>query len=119
MDYAAIWAEARDAGLKAGLACRPDPMVVGQHDGDGVLRIIEVVDDGMCGFAWVKIRPANSKMARWLKAQGEGYKAYNGGWDVSIHDFGQSWERKSAAAAAMANVLIQHGINATSHNRID
>lgn len=116
MDYAAIWAEARDAGLKAGLACRPEPMtIIGSSD----RRVIEVVDDGMCGFAWVKIRPANSKMARWLKAQGEGYKAYNGGWDVSIRDFGQSWERKSAAAAAMANVLIQNGINATSHNRID
>lgn len=119
MDYAAIWAKARDAGLKAGLACRPDPMVVGQHDGDGVLRIVDVVDDGACGFAWVKIRPANSKMARWLKAQNKGYKSYSGGWDVSIHEFGQSVERKRAAAVAMADVLRANGIDATPHDRLD
>ena len=119
MDYAAIWAEAWAAGVMAGLACRPTPMVVGQHNGDGVLKIVEVVDDGMCGFGWVKIRPANGKMARWLKSQNIGYKAYNGGWDVSVHEFGQSWERKSAAARAIADVLIKYGIDATSHNRVD
>jgi len=116
MDYAAIWAEAWTAGVMAGLACRPTPMVIlGSSD----RRVIDVVNDGMCGFAWVKVRPANSKMARWLKSQNLGYKAYDGGWDVSVHDFGQSWERKSAAARAIADVLVKHGIDATSHNRID
>ena len=118
MDYAEIWAEAWAAGIMAGLACRPKPMVVGQHDGQ-FLHIIEVVDDGACGFAWVKIRPANGKMARWLKAQKIGHKAYAGGWDVSVRDFGQSLERKASAARATAAVLVKHGIDATSHNRID
>ena len=118
MDFAAIWEEAHVAGMAAGLACRPKPMVVGQRDGQ-FLHIVDIVDDGMCGFAWVKVRPANSKMARWLKAQKIGHKAYNGGWDVSVHDFGQSLERKSAAARAIADVLVKHGIDATSHNRID
>jgi hypothetical protein len=58
-------------------------------------------------------------MARWLKAQDKGHKGYNGGWEVSIHDFGQSLERKSAAARAMAAVLVKHGINATSDSRMD
>jgi hypothetical protein len=114
MDYAEIWAEAWSAGIMAGLACRTHPMAVLQ---DG--KVIEVVDDGACGFAWVKVRPANSKMARWLKAQDKGHKGYNGGWEVSIHDFGQSLERKSAAARAMAAVLVKHGINATSDSRMD
>lgn len=118
MDYAEIWAEVWTAGVMAGLACRPEPMVVGQYKGDK-LTIIEVVDDGACGFAWIKIRPANGKMARWLKTQGKGHKAYNGGWDVSVHDFGQSLERKSAAARAIADVLSKHGIDATSYSRID
>jgi hypothetical protein len=116
MDYAEIWAEAWTAGVMAGIACRPTPMVIlGSSD----RRVIEVVDDGPCGFAWIKIRPANSKLARWLKAQDKGHKGYNGGWDVSISDFGQSLERKSAAARAMAAVLIKHGIDATSDSRMD
>ena len=118
MDYAELWAEAWSAGIMAGLACRPTPMVVEYHKSK-TLYVVEVVDDGACGFAWVKIRPANSKLARWLKAQKFGHKAYNGGWDVSVHDFGQSWERKSAAASAMAAVLTKHGIDATSYSRMD
>lgn len=114
MDYAEIWAEAWTAGLMAGLACRPHPMYVLENG-----KIIEAVLDGCCGFAWVKIRPANSKMARWLKSQDLGHKGYNGGRDVSIYDFGQSLERKSAAAQAAAMILRKHGIDATSHNRID
>jgi hypothetical protein len=118
MDYAEIWAEAWTAGIMAGLACRPTPMIVEYHKSK-TLYVAEVVDDGACGFAWVKIRPANGKMARWLKAQDKGHKGYNGGWEVSIHDFGQSLERKSATARATADVLCKHGIDATSYSRID
>jgi hypothetical protein len=118
MDYAEIWAEAWTAGVMAGIACRPEPMVVGQYNGDK-LTIIDVVNEGPCGFAWIKIRPGNGKMARWLKAQDKGHKGYTGGWDVSVHDFGQSLERKVAAARAMADVLCKHGIDATSDSRMD
>lgn len=118
MDYAEIWAEAWSAGIMAGLACRPTPMVVEYHKSK-TLYVVEVVDDGTCGFAWVKIRPANAKLARWLKAQKLGHKGYTGGWDVSVHDFGQSLERKVAAARAMADVLCKHGIDATSDSRMD
>jgi len=118
MDYAEIWAEAWTAGIMAGLACRPTPMVVEYHKSK-TLYVVEIVDDGACGFAWIKIRPANAKLARWLKAQKLGHKAYNGGWDVSVHDFGQSLERKASAARATAAVLVKHGIDATSYNRMD
>jgi len=117
-NFEAIWAKAEAVGRAAGVACSPRPMVVGQYI-NGVLQIVDVVDDGACGFAWVKIRPANSKMARWLKAQNKGYKSYSGGWDVSIHEFGQSVERKRAAAVAMADVLRANGIDATPHDRLD
>ena len=118
MDYAEIWAEAWTAGVMAGLACRPTPMVV-EHHKSKALYVAEVVDDGMCGFAWVKVRPANGKMARWLKAQDKGSKAHDGGWVVYVHDFGQSWERKASAARATAAVLVKHGIDAPYDSRMD
>ena len=44
MDYAEIWAEAWTAGVMAGLACRPTPMVV-EHHKSKALYVAEVVDD--------------------------------------------------------------------------
>lgn len=121
MDFQKIWDEANEAGRKAAEACTPRPMVVQQVNpitGE-VIKTYEPITEGACGFAYVKIRPANAPLARWLKAQNKGFKAYNGGWDVSIHDYGQSWERKAAHAAAAAMVLKRHGIDAFAHDRMD
>jgi hypothetical protein len=120
-NYDELWAAAQAAATKAGTECKPTAMLVQQVNPftGQVLKTYEPVLDGACGFAWVKIRPANSSFARWLKSKNIGYKAYNGGWDVSIHAFNQSHERKAAAAQAMAKVLRDAGLDAYSYDRMD
>lgn len=120
IQFEMLWSAADAAGRKAAAECTPRPMVVTQHGSEtGGVRVVDIIDDGMCGFAYVKIRPANGPFVKWLKTRNVGYKAYGGGWEVSIHDYGQSWERKRAHARAMATVLRDAGINATSYDRLD
>ena len=120
MDYDMLWSAADAAGRKAAAACTPTPMVVGQYDqATGTARIIDVVEGGVCGFAYIKIRPARGPFVSWLKARGIGHKAYNGGWEISIHDYGQSMTYKAAHARAAAEVLCRNGIGATSYSRMD
>ena len=120
-NFAQLWSAANAAGRKAAEACVPQPMVVQQVNpitGE-VIKTYEPIMDGMCGFAWITVRPANSAFARWLKKQGLGNKAYYGGWEVSIHDYGQSYERKAAHAAAAVRVLRDAGIQATPRSNLD
>ncbi len=123
-DFAKWWQEAIQAGLKAGGAITPTPMVVQQHrnmldDGSPVVKQWHV-PEGVCGFAWVNIKPGNCAFANWLKAQGLGKTdSYAGGVTVWISEYNQSYTRKAAHAAAMAQVLAAHGIKAYSHARLD
>lgn len=96
--YAEVYANAQTAGLQAGYDVVPTPMVVSGYESQPVM-------DGMCGFAWVSIRPGNSAFARWLVKQGYARKAYNGGVQVWISAHNQSITRKYAHASAMADVL--------------
>lgn len=111
-------------GRKAGVACRPVPMVVGQAKSLTSSEIdyskpVYHCDDGACGFAWVKIRPATTPFARWLKKNGYARPAYNGGLDIWISDFNQSVDRKHAMACAMAKVFQEAGITAYADSRLD
>lgn len=122
--YAELLERAYIEGRKAGLACRPVPMVVGQAKNPLSSEIdyskpVYYVDDGACGFAWVKIRPATTPFARWLKKNGYARAAYNGGLDIWISDFGQSVDRKYAMAGAMAKVLTEAGVTAYADSRLD
>lgn len=121
MDYEILWSAANAAGTQAATACTPRPMVVQQVNpiSGEVIKTYEPIADGVCGFAYIEIRPANCALARYLKSRNVGYKAYTGGWEVSIHDYGQSWERKRAHAQAAAQVLRDAGINATAYDRLD
>ncbi len=124
-----IYNEAVAAAVAAGKAHRPTPMVVGQAVGlfgnDIVPGTEEVVEGGVCGFAWVKIRPARGKFVTWLKKNNIGHRDdYAGGYSISMGrfpgaDFGQSMERKEAAGAAFAEVLRNHGIEAYMTSRMD
>ena len=110
-EFQILWNEARIAGLLAGAASVPIPMVISGYP---------VVEGGVCGFAWIKIRPANSPFANWLKKNGLGKtSSYAGGVTIFVHDFGQSLTRKEAYAAAFAGVLAKAGINAYGDSRID
>lgn len=106
--YAKVWADAVAAGKAAGDGHRPEPMYVTEGDLLGRPRPgapVECVPDGVCGFAWVSVRPGTTSFARWLVKNAGARKDYYGGVSVWIGGWNQSYERKMAAAQAMADVL--------------
>lgn len=74
-----------------------------------------------CGFAWVVVRPATSPFIRWCRKQGLGRKNYEGGWLFwnPTSWGGQFMTPKAAGAAAFAEVLRKHGIDARADCRLD
>lgn len=111
-DWAAVYAEAYEAGMAAGRAYSPTPMVVEGYEHAPVM-------DGACGFATVVIRKGNSSFAVWLRKNSIGYHHYYGGHAIPIHEFGQSMERKMACASAMAAVLQKYGVDCFPTSRLD
>ncbi len=108
IDYVKLWRDATSAGHVAGEGSNPTPMTVvggGQE---------WHVSEGACGFAWVNFKMKKGlgcKFGQWLIAEGHARKdSYYGGVTVWISDHGQSIDRKSAHAAAMAKVLQEAGI---------
>ena len=100
--FRAIYEEAQLAGRAAGELAVPEPMVIVGYEH-------EPVNDGVCGFAWVNVRPGNSSFARWLKKENLGRTdSYAGGVTIWISAWGQSYERKMAHAQAMAESLKSH-----------
>jgi hypothetical protein len=136
----ALITRAEAAGEAAFKAAAPTPMIVGTPkdpigsllggDGGGfdTSQPIYHVNEGVCGFAWVNIRPANSSFARRAKAiytaGGESYRAhkgYYGGLEIRPVCLGrtQSYERQLAAVRAYAAVLTEAGITAYADGRLD
>lgn len=115
MDMHTLFNEANAMGRNAAATAVCTPMVVTWNGGANR----EVVEDGVCGFAWVNIKPATGPFVKYLKAQGIGHKAYHGGWDIWISDYGQSMTRKEAHARAMAEFLRTHGLVAHANSRMD
>ena len=116
--------KAHEAGLAAGKAATPTPMVVGTpttplSDDIDPTKQTYYVSEGACGFAWVTIRPGNSSLARQARKLGLADSAYGGGVSIWVSDHGQSIDRKARHAAAYATVLREHGVNATSNSRLD
>lgn len=108
--FAEVFKAAQDAGREAAEAITPTPMIVGSPThplGDDIdpSKPVYRVDAGVCGFAWVLVRPATCSFARWLVKMGYGSTAYKGGVAVRIGAHGQSYERKVAHAAAMAETF--------------
>lgn len=112
--HAALYARAHAAGMAAGEASVPQPMTV--VGGGKRYHVAE----GLCGFAWIKVKPATSSFAKWLKATGKVRdKSYSGGYDIWVGEFNQSVARKEAYASAFAMVLHKAGINAYAQSRLD
>jgi hypothetical protein len=126
-----IHEKAHAAGMKAAEETSPTPMLVFERenpldDSSPIVRTYEPVMSGVCGFAWINIRPGTCSFARWaskqpaLKGVGTlGNKSYYGGVDISVRLFDQSMELKEAYAQAYARVLSQHGIKAFCRSRMD
>lgn len=92
----------------------------GMAAGNGITpSVVTLVDEyneryscaeGPCGFAWIKIKPANCRFANFLKFEGIARTACDGGVNVWVHQFNQSMERKEAYARAYAQVLRDAGM---------
>lgn len=128
MNVESIFNKADQCAQKAFDACVPTPMVVGQASGlfgsGMVAGTEEVIDDGVCGFAWVQINPARGDFVNFCKRNNIGDKGTYKGWTISMGTYGnryngQSMERKEAAGTAFADVLKSHGINAFMTSRMD
>ena len=130
--FAEVFRNAHVAGFRAAQNCVPEPMIVVQHENpwdssSAITKVYEPVMDGVCGFAWINIKPGNSQFANWLKKSAEAgtihlnvHKSYYGGIDLWVGDFGQSYERKRAYANAFAKVIVDElGVKAHSMGRLD
>ena len=123
-NFQALFKTAQDAGLEAMLKTIPTPIVVEQHknqlDDNSPVEQSWFVSDGVCGFAWITVRPGNSSFARWLVKMKYGkVDGYSGGVTIWIREGRQSMQLKEAYARAMTEVLRQADIRAYAHSRID
>lgn len=106
-----LYEEADEAGRKAAEESKPVPMQVIQRenpldDSSAIVKAYEPVEGGVCGFAWVNIRPGNHPFCNWLKKNDLARKdSYYGGVSIWVHEFEQSMTRKEAYAHAFAKVL--------------
>lgn len=124
-----LFVAAQKAARKAFDECKPIPMIVGEARGLFGNEIVpgteEFVSDGVCGFAWVRIKPARGSFVAFLKSKKIGRSDdYLGGYTIWSNfvvpgDYTQSMQRKSAACDAFANMLCDAGINAWSESRMD
>lgn len=117
-----IYVEAYEAGMKAGDEVGVPKFVVG--DAIGLSNEIDYskptfIMDGLCGFAWVTIKPARGAFVNYLKGRQVGSNGYYGGFEIWVREFGQSVDRKTAFARAFADVLNKYGINASVGSRLD
>lgn len=122
-EFLALFGRAHEAGMRALDATRPTPMVVSQHASpiDNASPVVQqwYEPEGMCGFAWVVVRPGTSSFARWLTKTKRARPAYRGGVSIWVNGSTQSIQRKESYARAFAAVLKEAGINAYSDSRLD
>jgi hypothetical protein len=129
-DMKALIARAAEAGEKAYRDAIPTPMVVytpknmmaslmgGDDGGADPNEPVYGVAEGVCGTAWVNIKPGGSRFARFILKEGMGRAdSYRGGVNLSPYSIcgdrgSQSLTRWEAAAHAIAEVLRDAGIKA-------
>lgn len=119
-----LYDKAHAAGCAAAEANVPVPMIVQErasplNDNSPVTRSWHV-SEGVCGFAWITVKPGTSSFARWLVKNDLARSAYEGGVSIWVSSYGQSMERKEAYAHAFAKVLRENGISrAWAGSRMD
>lgn len=121
-----IYDEAHKAAYEAASNFRPTPMIVSMHenmlDDNSPIQKQWYVSDGVCGFAWVHIKPANCKFAKWLLANDYAHKdSYYGGINIYVGYFNQSMQRKEIYAAKFIEVVQQYlpDLKIYSQSRMD
>ena len=125
-ECAELWMAADAAGKVAANEVNVTPMVVGTPTAPFGNEIdykkkVHFVADGVCGFAWVNLKPSNCKFAKWLQEMGFARPdGYYGGVTISVLDYNQSLTRKAAYAGAFAGVLAAAGFKKVyAYSRID
>lgn len=124
MTPAYLYRLADEAGREAVEALQVRPMVVTQRenplDDTSAIKKAWYVEDGVCGFAELNIRPATCKFAKWMVSNGHARKdSYKGGICYWISQYGQSMQKKEAYAQAFSEVLKKHGITVYVYSRMD
>lgn len=75
---------------------------------------------GGCGFAWVVVKPANCRFARWLNTHGHASKSqYEGGMKLWVSNYGQNAAAKYAYASAYSDVVEKAGVKCHADSRLD
>jgi hypothetical protein len=127
----ALMLGAHAAGMAAGHAAMPPTMFVREHASplDDSSPVVKewAVPAGPCGFAWVTLRPANSRAAKVMaevftgKFGGHAKRnSYEGGMMLWVYEFGQSMVRKEAYAHAFTRHLRDAGLDKVySGSRMD
>lgn len=110
-----ILSEAHKLGMEAGNRVIPTPMAVV----DTAANKAFYVSDGVCGFAWISIHPANCSIARTAKKLYGARTSSRGGMQIWVNHFGQSLARKEAYAQAFAYHLTEMGVKAYAGSNID
>jgi len=118
--FHSLFAAASEAGLLASAKAVPTPMYVIESDviTGAPLERSYYVSEGVCGFAWVKIK-GNTPFGRWAKKMGYARPAYGGGLMIYCPLNTQSYDRKTAWGNAFAKVLMDAGIFAYCDSRLD
>lgn len=124
MDYQALYRQAHAAGMAAGQGAAPVPMMVYSpvslfNDAIDHSQPVYHVPDGVCGFAYVQLPKAVGPFVKFLKERKIGFKRCGAGYSISVHEFGQSLQRKEAYANAFAKVLNAHGVDSYVDSRMD
>jgi len=125
-NYERIINEAKLAAETAVKNATPTAIVVGMAKditgNEMVPGTEEVWDEGVCGFAWIKVS-GRGGFAKYLKENQLGRKGVYGGieiWSSNLDGYrGQSLERKEASMNAVSEVLSKHGIKNTVYSRMD
>ncbi len=121
----ALHTKAHAAGMESANACIPTPMRVVERinsldDNSPIKTDYGIINEGMCGFGWVEIRPSRGGLATYLKKNGIGrYSEYERAWMISSPLQTQSYERNMAYASAYSKVLQERGINSYANGRLD
>lgn len=129
--FDAIFNEASEAAVKAYKEAKPHPVIFGQAVDIFSNKMVpgseELCTEGVCGFAWINIKPARGPFISWLKKNNRGDRGVYGGWTLGTYDItdhtcnSQSLARKEAACRAFVEVLREYfpGMRIWVSSRLD
>jgi hypothetical protein len=108
--WAALYEAAHNAGVVAAAKCAPTPMKI--VDG-------ELIMEGACGFAHVRVPDARKGFARWVVHSGKGRTSARAGAIIFASVESQSHDRAVAYAEAFAALLELNGVGCSVEARLD